>query len=102
MYFNRRAFLHNCTVTEVKKYKKYFNLQYILTSKKANMLYNLSSTEIISTDKLHSAHFISCVLKYTGKCFKWQLTHSTNNLYENAEISVLTVIHSQWQVMKMH
>ena len=38
--------------------------------------------------KLHSAHFISCVQKYTGKCFKWQLTHSTNNLYENAEIKV--------------
>ena len=54
----------------------------------------MSSIEIISTDKLHSAHFISCVLKYTGKCFKWQLTHSTNNLYENAEINLLTVIHS--------
>ena len=42
---------------------------------------------MISTDKVHSAHFISCrVLKYIGKCFKWQLTHSRNNLYENAEI----------------
>ena len=38
MCFNRRAFLHNCTLTEVKKYKKYFNLQDTLTSKKANML----------------------------------------------------------------
>ena len=40
MYFNRRAFLHNCTFTEVKKYiyKKYFNFQYTLTSKKENML----------------------------------------------------------------
>ena len=28
---------------------------------------------------------------YTGKRFKWQLTHSTNNLYENAEIDFVTV-----------
>ena len=48
----------------------------------------MSSTEIVSTiDKLHSAHFISCVLKYTGKCFKRQVTQSTNNLHENAEIT---------------
>ena len=49
------------------------------------MLTTYHLIEIISTHKFHSAHFISCVLKYTGKCFKWQLT---NNLYENAEIIV--------------
>ena len=55
----------------------------------------MSSTEIVSTiDKLHSAHFISYILKYPGKCFKRQVTQSTNNLYENAEIICLTVIHS--------
>ena len=52
MYFNRRAFLHNCTLTEVKKkYKKYFNLQYTLTSKKANMLttyHQLKSSPLIN------------------------------------------------------
>ena len=26
VYFNRRAFLYNCTLTEVKKYKKYFTI----------------------------------------------------------------------------
>ena len=55
------------------------------------MYHQLKSFPLINYILL--SHFISCVIKYTGKCFKWQLTHSTNNLYENAEIKVLTVIH---------
>jgi len=58
-FFNRRDFLHNCTLTEVKKYKKYFNLQYTLTSKKANMLtiyHQLKSFPLINYILLISFH----------------------------------------------
>ena len=73
MYFNRRAFLHNCTLTEVKNIR---NTLFAIHTNfwKGRYAYNISSIEIISTDKLHSVHFISPVLKYMGKCFKWQHT----------------------------
>ena len=75
------SFYLYCTLTKEKRniYRK--KMQYTITSKKGEYTYNILSIEIISTDKLHSDHFISCVLKYSGKCFKWQLTHSTNAIY---------------------
>ena len=88
------SFYLYCTLTEINKLKNKtknnnsnFNLQYTLPSKKANILKKYHQLKsFLPLIKLHSAHFISCVLKYTGKCFKRQLTHSTNNVYENAEI----------------
>ena len=53
------SFYLYCTFIEVKKYKKYFNLQYALTSKKVNMLttyHQLKSFPLINYILLISFH----------------------------------------------
>ena len=100
MYLNRRAFLYNCTLTEVKInkyiYKKYFNLQYTLTSKMANMLttyHQLKSFPLINYILLISFHAYQDT---PGNVLNGNL-HTVQIILAiiSGDLKKITVIHSQ-------